>query len=383
MKILIATPVYPPEIGGPATYTKEIANLLKKDHEVSILAYTAKNPEHIEGVELVFVDKLKLLPYRLLRFFMAAYRLAKEADVIYVQNAVAAGLPAVLAGKLRGKPVVLKFVGDESWERATASGKTNKLLVDFLEKPDGGLKSNIFRSIQKFVLKRVNVLTTPSKYLGEEIIKSYKLQTPFTPNYNASSVREEGEIEIVKKPNRLVTTARLTSWKNVDGIIEAVAILKNKIPDISLVVAGNGPELENLKNQAIKLGVENIVTFTGRVSRTETHHLRKESEIYVLNSTYEGLPHTVLTSFAARIPVIATNIPGTNEAIYDMETGLLVEPQNPQMLADKIELLLKDKELQKKLTDGAYELLHDKFSWPSHVNTLETILKSVVSKPNN
>ena len=383
MKILLATPLYPPEIGGPATYTKEIATVLRKKHDVTVLAYTAKNPEPIEGVQLFFVDKLKILPYRLFVFFMTAYTLAKEVDVIYVQNAVAAGLPAVLAGILRKKPVVLKFVGDESWERAVLAGKTKKLLVDFLHNPDGGLQSFILRHIQKFVLQHVTVLTTPSKYLGEEIKKAYKLHTRFVVNYNTASVKDETLFPVEKKPHSLVTTARLTSWKHIDGIITAVSLLKSKFPDIHLTVAGDGPEMDRLQQLTKKLELENHVTFTGRISRSETYHLRKESEIYVLNSTYEGLPHTVLSSFAAKIPVVATSIPGTTEAVYDMKTGLLVKPNNPQDLAEKITQLLENPALQKELVANAYALLQDKFSLQNHVKVLESILKSVISKPGN
>ncbi|MBI2627911.1 MAG: glycosyltransferase family 4 protein [Candidatus Niyogibacteria bacterium] len=387
MKILLATPLYPPEIGGPATYTKELAEQLKNKHHLKIVAYAGKNPQLIDGVELIFIDKFKPLFYRLFLFFLAIFKHSKDADVIYVQNALAAGLPAVLAAKLRQKPVVLKFVGDEAWERAYAAEKTKKNLTDFLQNPDGGFKSRLYLKIQKFVLKRIVILTTPSKYLGEEIIKAYALpQSSFLVNYNAAKQKndyyeEDKLFAVEKKKHQLLTTARLVSWKGIDGIIEAVSILKNKIPDLKLVIAGDGPEMDNFKKKAKDCQADKMVNFIGRVSQTQTRYLRRESEIYILNSVYEGLPHTVLSSFSAGIPVIATNIPGTDEAVYDGVTGLLVPPNNPQKLAETIEKLLGNKELQNKLITGAEKILQEKFSWDAHLNTLLGIFYSVLAEP--
>jgi glycosyltransferase involved in cell wall biosynthesis len=389
MKILLATPLYPPEIGGPATYTKELAEQLKDKHNLKIVAYTQKNPEQIEGVELIFVDKFKPLFYRLFKFFLAVLKHSKDVDIIYVQNALAAGLPAMLAGKLRKKPVVLKFVGDEAWERAYGARKTKKNLVDFMQNPDGGLKSLLFRKIQKFVLKRIAILTTPSKYLGEEIIKAYALdRSSYITNYNASKQKNDYKKEdelfaAKKKKHQLLTTARLVSWKGIDGIIEAISILKNKIPDLKLVVAGDGPETDNLKKKAKELQADKIVDFIGRVSQNQTRHLRRESEIYILNSIYEGLPHTVLSSFSAEIPVIATNIPGTDEAVVDGKTGLLVPPNNPRKLAEAIEKIIDNEELQKKLIAGAEKFLRERFSWETHIRTLLEIFQSVLLKPGD
>ena len=129
--------------------------------------------------------------------------------------------------------------------------------------------------------------------------------------------------------------------------------------------------------------MDNSVSFLGKVSRAETWHIRKKSSVYVLNSTYEGLPHTVLTSFAAQIPVIATDISGTNEAVYHEKTGLLVRPGNDAELANAIERLFTDAALCKKLTDGGTKLLKEKFSWEGHLAGLTSIFESVLAKPRN
>lgn len=383
MKIVIATPIYPPEIGGPATYTKEIVSLLAKEHEVTVVAYTddTRNPE---GATLLSVSKQSRLPVRLWRFFKAVRKAAKEADVLYVQNAMAAGLPTVLAGKLTGTPVVLKFVGDESWERATQHNLTSKRLQAFLESPEENLKIKLMRKLQGWVLRQAMIVTTPSQYLGEVIQSAYRI-TPgrVITNYNAVEIPTEAPFTEEKKPHQLVATARLVAWKGIDGIIKAVARLKQDYPDVHLVVHGDGPSRAEYEELTRTLQLENHVTFTGNVSRTQTWHTRKVSGVYVLNSTYEGLPHTALTSFAAKIPIVATDISGTNEAVYHEKTGLLVEPNNPEQLATAIVRLFEDPTLQTTLVDNAWQSIHDKFSWEAHTKKLLELFDTVVSKPVN
>lgn len=381
MKIIIASPLYPPEIGGPATYTKELAQRLCDQHECTVIAYTNNN-KPFPGTRLVPIAKNLSMPVRLFKYFLALLREAGAADVIYVQNAVAAGLPAMLVGKIRSTPVILKFVGDEAWERAMQHKKTKKRLVEFLKSPDGGFKIKLIQFVQKLTLRNVAIVTTPSQYLGEIIGEAYRIpKSKIQTNYNAAENITEAPFEVDKKPHQLAVTARLVAWKGVSGIIKAVAILKRNYPDIHLVVAGDGPERESLEALTQELDLSKEVSFLGNVSRSETWHIRKESELYILNSTYEGLPHTALTSFAAKIPMVATDIPGTNEAVYDEKSGLLVEAENHEQLAKTIERLFEDKDLQKQIVEGGSEILKKKFSWETHLANLLSFFETVLRKP--
>ena len=247
MKILVATPIYPPEIGGPATYVKELADRLNKKHALTIVAYTdVYNPW--PNTKLIPITKRQPLPIRLLKFFLAVFRESKSVDLIYVQNAMAAGLPVALVSVLTGKPFILKFVGDEAWERATQHHLTTKRLEEFLNNPDKNWRIRIMMIIQGFVLRRASVVTTPSEYLGQEIQKVYKIQKGrVITNYNAAEKSEILPFEYTRNKHQIVTTARLVAWKGVDGTIRAIEILKIKYPDVKFIIAGDGPEMENLK----------------------------------------------------------------------------------------------------------------------------------------
>lgn len=383
MKIILATPLVPPEIGGPATYLKKLVSLLHAEHDLTIVAY-ASTAEKLPGAQLRTVSKQRPLPLRLIKFFLVLYKEAKNADVIYVQNAVAAGLPAALVGKLRGIPVVLKFVGDEAWERATLYKETTQRLEEFLEHPQGSLYIRLIMWLQGFVLRNVRTVMTPSKYLRDAIVRAYHVAPhKAVVNYNAAEETEAPPFTATPRSFQVVTSARLVSWKGIDGTIRAIALLAPKYPQITFVVAGDGPEEASYKALAKELNVEKHVQFLGRVTRAETWHLRKCSSVYVLNSTYEGLPHTVLTSFAAGIPTVATDIPGTNEAVYDEVSGLLVPPGDTKKLAEAIERLLTDEALRQKVVEGGTKLLLEKFSWRAHTEALLSLFESLALKPSD
>jgi glycosyltransferase involved in cell wall biosynthesis len=379
-KLLIATPIYPPEIGGPATYTKELAQRLISQYDIEIVTFgnTLSSPV-FPNTKLHLIDNGSIMPIRLIKIFFKLILIIRNFDIVYVQNAMAAGLPVAIVCFMFRKPFILKFVGDEAWERATQNKQTEKFLEDFLGQPEGNWKIRFFIKIQGFVLRRASIVTTPSQYLGEALVKNYKLKSErVVTNYNASESDDQmNGATVAKIPHQILTTARLTKWKGVDGILEAIKILKVKYSDIMCIVCGDGPELENLKCKAKELNVEHSVRFLGKVSREETFKRRKESTVYVLNSTYEGLPHTALTSFQAGIPIVATDTPGTNEAVYDEISGLLVPVNSPELLARSIERIFEDKNLSNKLVNGGTEILISKFSWQSHINNLNKMIESL------
>jgi glycosyltransferase involved in cell wall biosynthesis len=172
----------------------------------------------------------------------------------------------------------------------TVTSYTQKNLEDFLESPEGGLHTKIFMAVQKFVLQRATIVTTPSAYLAELIIKHYGVKRErVVVNYNAAT--EYPELEQFRKPHQIMTAVRLVKWKGVEGIITALTALVSKFPDVSLIIAGEGPEETHLRKVAEQIpGWQKHITFAGRLSKKEVLKLQAESAVQVLNSTYEGHP---------------------------------------------------------------------------------------------
>ena len=174
MKILITTPIWPPEIGGPATYIKELIGHLSDGYQPSILAF-ADNPEDLPGVPFVSISKKNPLPIRQLRFIKKLLDLGKNTDVIYAQNPMAVGVPSIVASHILKKPLILKFVGDNAWESAFRNGQTKKLLEEFLKNPDAGFKNKLSLLVQKWVFRRASKIIVPSNFLGRILVTYYKI----------------------------------------------------------------------------------------------------------------------------------------------------------------------------------------------------------------
>ncbi|MFC2122475.1 glycosyltransferase family 4 protein [Bacteroidota bacterium] len=378
MKILITTPIFPPEIGGPAVYTREVARRLKeKGHQIRVVAFISAEPE-AEDLEIIPVR----LSYGLLgsisrraRMFFTILRTARDADLIYAQGPVVVGLTSLIVGKLRRKPVAVKFVGDIAWEHAVNRGRTSRLLDDFLSRPEGGIDIKILMRIQKWVFHNASRVITPSEYLKKVLVNFYQVPPDrIAVVYNAVEIAEGGsQAERAGQPV-VATVGRLVQWKRVDELVEIVPALVERYPDFRLVIVGDGLEKGKLRRLCREKNVEENVLFTGKISHEQTLAYLRSADVFVLNSRYEGLPHTVLEAMTCRCPVIATNIDGTTEVVEDGVTGFTVEPGNKGQLLEKVVFLLEDEGVRERLAKQAYENIKTKFNWSITLDELEEVL---------
>lgn len=169
---------------------------------------------------------------------------------------------------------------------------------------------------------------------------------------------------------------RLTEQKDPITILHAVNSLRDRF-SIYLTFVGDGELMPVLLQDIAKAEMKNVF-FTGFDS-TPLQQLAK-SDIFILNSLYEGLPGVLIESMAAGVPCIATDIPGNNELVIHEKTGLLVRIKSPSEIADAIVRLATDKGLCDRLTRNAYEhvLNHydenmEKVLWQELFNRLHVV----------
>lgn len=120
MKLVLATPLYPPDIAAPASYSKELAEQLSKEAEVTVVTY-GRFVEPVAGVRMVTVDKRHRLPVRLARYTRALYREARRADVLYTENGPSVELPALIVSFLTDTRIVFHLGDPLARERASGS----------------------------------------------------------------------------------------------------------------------------------------------------------------------------------------------------------------------------------------------------------------------
>jgi len=353
--ILICTGIYPPDGGGPATYSKLLFDELpKRGVGVKVLSFGAVR--HLPKVVRHFI------------YFFKALKMGKKSDVIFAQDPVSVGLPAMLAAKILRKKFVLKVVGDYAWEQfqqkseiRNPKSETNpkfKTLEEFqTEKFD--IKTEIRRKIQKYVAKNAYKIIVPSNYLKNIVLKWGIDENKIKVIYNAfeAPALEETKEELRKKLNLsgtiLISAGRLVPWKGFDKIIEIMPEIIKEIPDAKLYIIGSGPEREELELKVKSLKLQDKVILTNQLAHKDTLEYLKASDVFVLNTGYEGFSHFLLEAMAMEILIITTKVGGNVELIEDGKEGILVEYNDKEELKKKIIELIKNKTLKKELTENA------------------------------
>jgi len=221
--------------------------------------------------------------------------------------------------------------------------------------------------MSKFAYKVVGVSEhTSSNLIKYEKISSKKVITipngvdGSVYNVNVDKVKKKKEIGIEGDGPVIGLGVRLAKQKGINYLLQAMPEIIKNYPNITLVIAGSG-EIENdLKNEAVNLGIQENTIFAG--PRLDMPELLKIFDLYILPSLWEGLPMVLIESMAAGCPVVATNVGGNYMAIEHGKNGSLIEPKNPALLSSEIIKLLQDNELRERYVRKGYETFKSKFS---------------------
>lgn len=369
MKLLIAAEIFPPDIGGPATYSQKLAEELSKHQgwQVKIICYSDK----IENDNVIRILRQKNPIKHYLNYSLKLLKLAKDCDLIYAQGPISSGLPAIIVGFLRAKKVVVKVVGDYAWEQARNLGKTNLGIDEFQKQRPTG-KIGWLKKIEGFVCGKATKVIVPSQYLKGIVMGWGVPEEKIEAIYNSFEFRK---LELQKNKETIISIGRLVPWKGFIVLIEAVSELIGENYNFNLTIIGEGPEGNKLREKIKSLNLDHKITIAAL-----PHNLVLETlniaAIFVLNSEYEGLSHTILEAMASEVPIIATNTGGNPELIKDQENGILIEYNNKEQLKETILKLYNNPELRQKFIENSKEVLK-KFTFENMINQTIKTLQSV------
>ncbi len=203
--------------------------------------------------------------------------------------------------------------------------------------------TNLYRD---FGVKSSNLVITPSEYLKGIVSGWGYSEEKIEVVYNAVEF-EEAVKKIPKDKFRIVSVARLIPHKGIEAILQVLSRLDF---DYEYVLIGDGPLREKLESLAKELNVN--VLFKGNISKRGVANWLNSSDLFILNSSYEGLPHIVLEAMQNDCPVIASRVGGTPEIVKNGENGLLFEHNNIEQLLENIYLIKKDEILREKLVSN-------------------------------
>lgn len=354
LKILIATGIYEPDIGGPASYARVIARAFSGEHHVTMITYSSPwshNADNDKPFRIIRVWRLWPKGIKHLIYFCRLWFLAGKCDVVFALNAVSAGVPAMWAARLRKKELFVKIVGDYAWEIAVQAGRTALLINDFQKEKKRGWIGFLHRQQVK-VCRAANYVIVPSQYLSDIVsgwgVPDEKIRVVYNgvDPVPLETTKEEARKKIGISGNLIVSIGRLVPWKGFRMLIKIMPELLKINQFFRLVIAGDGPDTPILKTMVRNLGLGRKVFIVGRKSADELKYFLAAADIFLLNSGYEGFSHQVLEAMAAGVPVITTAVGGNREIIRQGENGFLVRYNDEFNLIEGIKTLWQIPELR-------------------------------------
>jgi glycosyltransferase involved in cell wall biosynthesis len=178
-----------------------------------------------------------------------------------------------------------------------------------------------------------------------------------------------------ERPSAVVLAlARLDWQKGLEFLVRAVP----SVPGALFRIAGEGPARPVLEQLATTLGVRQRVEFLGH--RTDVADLLTQADVFVLPSILEGLPVSIVEAMAAGVPVVATDIEGSNEIVRNGDTGLLVPPSDADALAAGLLRMLGDSSLRRSVSDRARALVQADYSADTMVRRVEKVYDEVLAR---
>lgn len=399
--ILITTGIFPPDIGGPATYSKFLLEELPKyDFNVKVLSFG--EVRHLPKIIRHFVYFLKIL------------KRAKNTDIIFAQDPVSVGLPSVIASKIMRKKFLLKVVGDYAWEqmqiqnaksadRGLSSAKRparrrfgvggraveakprsyNKFITpDEFQNKKFDFKTNIRKKIERWTAKRAQRIIVPSNYLKKIVSMWGVKEKNISVVYNGFKFNKDaGNKETIRKllqfeGKLIISIGRLVRWKGFDTLIEIFPSIKNKFKIVKLIIVGSGPDKKYLQKSIDEKKLENEIALTGALSQDILLRYIKASDVFVLNTGYEGFSHQLLEVMDVGVPIVTTNVGGNTEIIEDKKNGLTAAFNDKKELTKAINKLLDNTDFADKIASQAKKDVQ-KFSEEKMIKNIMEILKTI------
>ncbi len=349
MKLVLATGIFPPDIGGPATYSKLLADKLPaRGFSVTIANFG----------EVVRLPKI----LRHIAYFFGVLWRGVRADIIYAQDPVSVGLPAMLAAKLLRKKFYLKIVGDYAWEQGQMSNvKCQMSKLEEFQNERFDWVTELRRIIERYVARNAEKIIVPSEYLKKIVMLWGIKEEKITVIYNGfdTPVLSEDKSTLRKKlgisGHAILSIGRLVPWKGFEALIEMMPALVKQIPDSHLFIVGDGPDKKVLEEKISALHLTHHVTLVGKLSQEKLFEYIKASDAFVLNTSYEGFSHQLLEVMALGTPIITTPAGGNIEIIENRKNGLFAPYNDLDLWKKAIIGLYKDKELAEQLAQAAQE----------------------------
>lgn len=228
-----------------------------------------------------------------------------------------------------------------------------------------GLLGNVKSSLAGYFYPRfLDIQIGVSQEIVDALSKTYNHRMKMLPArliYNGINIEMENHTNPRPLKNEgsymIGSVGRLTEQKGFSDLISATAIARKQIPNLKLILIGDGELRESLEAEAKKLQIEDCVIFTGKVNNVNDY--LKHIDLFISSSLWEGLPTVIMEAMLAGVPVVATSIPGSIDMVKPGVNGWLASPGKPEHLAKVIVEALVHSEHRESYSRAAVETVKE------------------------
>jgi len=375
---------WPPLIGGAQVHLQKLSEQLINKYSCKIDIITRSLPSGQAGlpdnlgkkypkIEYQFNKNLTIFRLgpkikfenafaRIWYYIYATYKIWRlnqenHYDLIHAHGATS-GIPAKIASWLIKKPVVLTVHGSPLMD-SKSKNLTAKIESKLLTATDYDAEITVSSNFLKYKNINKNIEVIP----------------------NGVDIKEFDAVKSKKSDFfKILFVGRFDKVKGLDYLIKAVVNLKKLKTHYLLpktILVGYGFEEKNLQKQVKKLKLSDLIEFKGKLTGKKLISEYKSANMFILPSLSEGQPITLLEAYAAKLPVIATDVGDNRKLIVDGQNGWLIKPKNSKMIALAVLKALKSRSLN-KMGDKNYQLVKKDYSWPKVAKETFEIYKKII-----
>ncbi len=362
--------IFPPDIGGPATFVPKIAKYFQDElnYEIEILTLSdSKNSNINDDFSVKRIDRNLPIIYRWLKTIFTIYKLGKNKDLIFVNGL---STEVTIANIFLKKKIIRKIVGDPVWERAYSKAKISESFDEFQVK-NYGFSISLQKKVRSFSIKKSDIVITPSQHL-KNFILNLGFKNKIEIINNGVFIPEENTNIFTDDQINITIVSRLVSHKNIEKIIKAISDLNS--PLINLNIIGDGPELNQLQKISLESNIKDNIIFHGKLNRDEINHIFLNSDIYIQASNYEGLPHSLLEAMSYGIPVLCTPVGECKEILGNEDRGYILDlPVSKNNIKSKISEIIGEKDIANKKGERGKDFINEKYNLTNSFNLYKNL----------
>ncbi len=366
IKVLFFNYEYPPLGGGAGNATAYILREFSKNPELKLDLITSSINEkyHLEKIgdninihrlpigknknNLHFQSQKELLVYTWRAYFFARKLSRKNNyDLTHSFFTVPCGPLSLLLWRRKKIPYIISLRGSDVpgySERFSFIYKVLTPLIKYIWKKSRAVVANSleFKKLAKKVSPQQEISVITNGIDGKE----FSVKT-FIEYENDDRRRQKFKV---------ICGSRVTPRKGFRFIVGAINLLKKKGIKINLEIIGDGNEKNNLEKMVTDLNLQDQIKFLGIIKHTELPRYYQQANIYISASLNEGMSNTMLEALACGLPIVATKTGGTDEMVQKGKNGFIIEMNSAKDIAEKIESILNDFELEKKMSKNSRRL---------------------------